>query len=130
VSASVGAARDPRFLPVTEDEVPTLSIDVSVLGAVVPLDDPTAFRPGIDGCIVERGSRRGQLLPQVATENGWGAREMLEAHLREGRPARGRVARPGHPHQRLPDDASQRDGLDRLMPPSCDREGACPWRSP
>jgi len=79
VSAAVGAARDPRFLPVTEDEVPTLSIDVSVLGPVVPLDDLSAFRPGIDGCIVERGIRRGQLLPEVATENGWEIREMLQA---------------------------------------------------
>ncbi|HLO35467.1 MAG TPA: AmmeMemoRadiSam system protein A [Candidatus Deferrimicrobium sp.] len=79
VSAAVSAARDPRFLPVTEEELPTISIDVSVLGVVVPLDDPSAFRPGIDGCIVERGSRRGLLLPEVATEHGWDAREMLEA---------------------------------------------------
>jgi uncharacterized protein (TIGR00296 family) len=79
VSAAVGAARDPRFLPVTEEEVPAISIDVSVLGAIVPLEDLSAFRPGIDGCIVERGILRGQLLPEVATENGWDTRQMLEA---------------------------------------------------
>jgi uncharacterized protein, PH0010 family len=80
VSAAISAAsRDPRFIPVTEREVPSLSIDVSVLGPPVPLQDPSAFRPGIDGVIVERGGRRGLMLPEVATDQGWGVREMLEA---------------------------------------------------
>lgn len=84
VTAATGAAaRDPRFLPVAEHEVPSLSIDVSVLGPAVPLPDPAAFRPGIDGVIVERGSRRGLLLPEVATDQGWGAREMLETTCRK-----------------------------------------------
>ena len=79
VSAAVAAAsRDPRFRPVAEREIPALSIDVSVLGPSVPLRDPSAFRPGIDGLIVERGGRSGLLLPEVATDHGWGAREMLE----------------------------------------------------
>ena len=50
-----------------------------MLGPAVPLADPSAFRPGIDGLIVERGLRRGLLLPEVATDQGWGAREMLAA---------------------------------------------------
>jgi AmmeMemoRadiSam system protein A len=79
-SAAVSAAsRDPRFLPIAEREVPSLTIDVSVLGPREPLGEPSAFRPGIDGVIVERGDRRGLLLPEVATDQGWGAREMLEA---------------------------------------------------
>jgi len=84
VSAAVAAAsRDPRFLPVGEAELPALSIDVSVLGPPVPLPEPSAFRPGVDGLIVERGDRRGLLLPEVATDAGWGAREMLEATCRK-----------------------------------------------
>jgi AmmeMemoRadiSam system protein A len=84
VSAAAGAAsRDPRFLPVAEWEVMSLSIDVSVLGSPVPLADPAAFRPGIDGVIVERGGRRALLLPEVATDQGWGAQEMLEAVCRK-----------------------------------------------
>lgn len=79
-SAAVSAATsDPRFLPVAEREVPSLTISVSVLGSPVPLRDPDDFRPGVDGLIVERGGRRGLLLPEVADEAGWGAREMLEA---------------------------------------------------
>jgi AmmeMemoRadiSam system protein A len=80
--ASAGASaavRDPRFLPVTERELPAIHIDVSVLGPAVPLRDPTAFRPGIDGIIVARDGRRALLLPEVATNLGWGAREMLDA---------------------------------------------------
>ena len=73
------AARDPRFMPVTEQELPVIHIDVSVLGPSVPLSDPMAFRPGIDGIIVARDGRRALLLPEVATDFGWGARETLDA---------------------------------------------------
>jgi AmmeMemoRadiSam system protein A len=84
VSAAVAAAsRDPRFIPVAASEVPALSIDVSVLGQPVPLQDPSVFQPGIDGVIVERGGRRGLLLPEVATDAGWGTREMLEGTCRK-----------------------------------------------
>ncbi len=78
-AGSSAAVRDPRFLPVTERELPAIHIDVSVLGPAVPLRDPMAFRPGIDGIIVARDGRRALLLPEVATDLGWGAREMLDA---------------------------------------------------
>jgi AmmeMemoRadiSam system protein A len=79
-SAGMSAAvRDPRFVPVTECELPTIHIDVSVLGPAIPLRDPAAFRPGIDGIIVARDGRRALLLPEVATDQHWGAREMLDA---------------------------------------------------
>ncbi len=79
-SAAVDAATDdPRFFPVTRAEVPTLSIDVSVLGRAVPLRDIASFRPGVDGLMVERAGRRGLLLPEVATDQGWGVVEMLDA---------------------------------------------------
>lgn len=79
LSAARGAALDdPRFAPVAPSELEGLSIDVSVLGRPVPLRDPGAFRPGIDGLIIERGSHRGLLLPEVASSQGWGTVEMLE----------------------------------------------------
>jgi uncharacterized protein len=78
-AGSSAAVRDPRFLPVTERELPAIHIDVSILGPAVPLRDPMAFRPGIDGIIVARDGRRALLLPEVATDLGWGAREMLDA---------------------------------------------------
>jgi AmmeMemoRadiSam system protein A len=80
--ASAGASaavRDPRFMPVTERELPSIHIDVSVLGPAVALRNPLAFRPGIDGIIVVRNGRRALFLPEVATDQGWGAEEMLDA---------------------------------------------------
>ena len=86
-AAASAAFRDPRFPPVAEHEVPSLSIDVSVLGPPVPLTDPSEFRPGVDGLIVERGGRRGLLLPEVAREHGWDVGEMLEeTSLKAGLP--------------------------------------------
>ena len=79
-SAAVSAAiRDPRFLPLTEHELTAIHIAVSVLGPAVALRDPAAFRPGIDGIIVARDGRRALLLPEVAIDQGWGTREMLDA---------------------------------------------------
>jgi AmmeMemoRadiSam system protein A len=78
--AAVGAARrDGRFRPVREPELPDLEIQVSVLGPLVALGDPLAFRLGIDGLLVERGFARGLLLPDVATEHGLDAPAMLDS---------------------------------------------------
>ncbi len=78
-AAEMAATRDPRFRPVARAELPHLRIEVSVLGPPRPLADVTAFVPGRDGVVVEMRGRRALLLPQVATEMGWGASEMLEA---------------------------------------------------
>lgn len=82
--AAVGAAlSDLRFLPVREEELPSIWVEVSVLGPLVPLEDPLEFRPGIDGLVVSRGYARGLLLPEVATTHGFGAAGMLEATCRK-----------------------------------------------
>lgn len=89
VAATVDAALDdPRFIPVAAEELPTMRIDISVLGRPVPLSDPGSFQPGVDGVIVERNGHRGLLLPEVATEFSWGAPQMLAAVCRKaGLPA-------------------------------------------
>jgi AmmeMemoRadiSam system protein A len=78
-AGALAAVDDPRFMPVTEQELPSIHIDVSVLGPAVPLRDPMAFRPGIDGVIVARDGRRALFLPEVATDQGWGPREIFDA---------------------------------------------------
>lgn len=78
-AAGLAATRDPRFPPVAARELAGLRIEVSVLGPARPLVDPAAFVPGRDGIVVEAHGRRALLLPQVATEMGWGATEMLDA---------------------------------------------------
>lgn len=78
--AAIGAVlHDWRFRPVTEDELPDIRIEVSVLGPFVVLEDPLAFRVGVDGLLVERGVDRGLLLPEVATEHGFDEQAMLRA---------------------------------------------------
>jgi AmmeMemoRadiSam system protein A len=78
-AAGLAATRDPRFPPVAARELAGLRIEVSVLTQPRPLVDPAAFVPGRDGIVVEARGRRALLLPQVATEMGWGATEMLDA---------------------------------------------------
>lgn len=76
---AVSAAReDPRFEPLEPSELEGLEVEVSVLGPLEPIDplDECAFEIGPHGLVVEQGSRRGVLLPQVATEWRWD-REMF-----------------------------------------------------
>ncbi|MCW3988755.1 MAG: TIGR00296 family protein [Candidatus Bathyarchaeota archaeon] len=82
--AAVSAAlRDPRFQPVSLEEMGSVAVEVSVLTPpekiVVesPGEYPDHVRVGRDGLIVDRGSNRGLLLPQVAVDWGWSAEEFL-----------------------------------------------------
>jgi AmmeMemoRadiSam system protein A len=71
-SSAVNAAfRDPRFYPVSKEELPHLHIEISVMSPIVPVDDLEEIEVGRDGLIISRGGRAGLLLPQVATEYGW-----------------------------------------------------------
>jgi uncharacterized protein len=77
--AADAATEDPRFPPVSIDELPDLAVEVSVLGPLEPIDprDPDAIVIGRHGLVAERGFRRGLLLPQVATEWGWTVEQFL-----------------------------------------------------
>ena len=76
-AARLAATEDPRFVQVGPAELAGLDLEVSVLGPPRPLPDPADFVPGIDGIVVEARGRRALMLPQVATEMGWGTAEML-----------------------------------------------------
>ena len=90
VEAARWAARgDPRFLGVEPGELAAMDIDVSILGPMERLDDPSAFRPGTDGIVVHRGGRRGLLLPEVADTVGHGPTDMLDACCRKAGLPRG-----------------------------------------
>lgn len=64
-NARSSALRDPRFPPVTSDEVEALTCSVDVLGHSEPCP-VTDLDPQIYGVIVEAGSRRGVLLPALS----------------------------------------------------------------
>jgi AmmeMemoRadiSam system protein A len=69
--AIAAALDDPRFPPVSEDELDRIQIEVSRLTPPVPLeykdaDDLLAkLRPHMDGVILRDGFRRATFLPQV-----------------------------------------------------------------
>jgi AmmeMemoRadiSam system protein A len=72
VDAAVSAAiRDPRFDPLTEDEVGEIEIEVSVLSEPKRIENVSEVEVGKHGLIVRRGPFQGLLLPQVATEYNW-----------------------------------------------------------
>ena len=62
VSAS---SRDPRFSPITPDELKYLEISVDVLGDAEPVDSPDKLDAKRYGVIVSRGRKRGLLLPDL-----------------------------------------------------------------
>jgi AmmeMemoRadiSam system protein A len=66
--AADAALRDPRFAPLPPEETDHLEIEVSLLSPMQPIR-PEEVEIGRHGLLVERGMRRGLLLPQVATEH-------------------------------------------------------------
>jgi len=70
-NARNAALYDPRFPPLTPEELPDLAIEVSVLTPLQPVpfrglaDLAGRVQPGRDGVLIVRGWQRGLLLPQV-----------------------------------------------------------------
>ena len=62
VSAST---RDPRFEPITADELEWLEISVDVLGEAEPIASPAELDVKRYGVIVTKGTKRGLLLPDL-----------------------------------------------------------------
>lgn len=75
--AIAACSTDPRFPPVSAAELPELEIELSLVGPLEPIADPTDFEIGRHGLLVEREWRRGLLLPQVATERRWDRNQFL-----------------------------------------------------
>ncbi len=72
------ALKDPRFPPVSPDEVSQLSIEISALTPLEKIDNPEVITVGRDGILIKKGFYSGLLLPQVATEYGWDRMTFLE----------------------------------------------------
>ncbi len=77
------AVEDTRFMPVTAEELPEITIEISVLSTMEPVRDPADVEVGRHGLVVSRGGRRGLLLPQVATEYGWDRETFLAQTCRK-----------------------------------------------
>lgn len=77
VCAVDAAQRDPRFSPVSPEELSAIHIEISVLSPLQEIE-PMKVEVGRHGLLVSEGPRRGLLLPQVALQWGWDARQFLE----------------------------------------------------
>jgi uncharacterized protein len=82
-AAQAAALEDPRFPPVTKDELAAMSLEVTILTVPEPLSGDPAKRPeqvtvGKHGLIVRGMGTSGLLLPQVATDYGWDAKTFLD----------------------------------------------------
>ena len=82
-SAINASTQDPRFEPMSTEELDRVVFEISVLTPPEPIrtNDPAEYvkkiRVGEDGLIIERGYRKGLLLPQVPIELGWCEEEFL-----------------------------------------------------
>lgn len=83
--------KDPRFRgdPITLEELPKLTVEVSVLTDPMRTEKPESLSPGVHGVIIRRGNQSGCFLPKVAEERGWNAEEFLSqcCTMKAGLPA-------------------------------------------
>ena len=94
IEAALSAAtRDPRFPPVTAQELDHIIFEVSVLTppervtVEKPTDYPSKIKVGRDGLIIERSYSKGLLLPQVPVEWNWNEEEFLcQCSMKAGLP--------------------------------------------
>jgi len=86
--AALAALRDPRFPPVTPEEVANLQYEISVLSSLRRVHDVKEIRVGQHGLMLKNGQNEGVLLPQVPVEQGWDRKTFLEETARKaGLPA-------------------------------------------
>ena len=82
-SAINSATQDPRFPPVSLNELDHIIFEISVLTppqlvkVEKPTDYPSKIKVGQDGLIVEKSYNKGLLLPQVPIEWNWKEEEFL-----------------------------------------------------
>lgn len=81
--AVAAGSTDPRFTPVAPDELPHISIELSILGPLESIASAGEIELGRHGVVVEQGWNRGLLLPQVATEWKWDRETFLAETCRK-----------------------------------------------
>lgn len=65
------ATRDPRFYPMKQPDLADFDLEISVLSPLEQISSVEEIEVGKHGIYIVKGSCRGVLLPQVATEYAW-----------------------------------------------------------
>ncbi len=81
--AQSAAFEDPRFSPLSQEEMKNLDIEISVLTPLKEVKDISEIEVGIHGIYLVKGFYSGLLLPQVATQYGWDRTTFLEETCRK-----------------------------------------------
>jgi AmmeMemoRadiSam system protein A/AmmeMemoRadiSam system protein B len=76
-SSQSSAFEDPRFSPLTKEELPKTDIEITVLGPLRKINRIKEIVLGKHGIYIKKDFRSGTMLPQVATENNWSVEEFL-----------------------------------------------------
>jgi AmmeMemoRadiSam system protein B/AmmeMemoRadiSam system protein A len=76
--AVAAATEDPRFPPLTLEELADVTIEISVLSPFRRLTAVEQIEVGTHGLVIVKGGRQGLLLPQVPVEQGWDREEFLD----------------------------------------------------
>ena len=75
--ARAAAFEDPRFMPVTADELSDIDIEISVLTPMRRIESLDEFELHRHGIYIRKGYRSGTFLPQVADEVNWTKEEFV-----------------------------------------------------
>jgi len=75
--ARAAAFEDPRFMPVTREELDDIDIEISVLTPMRRIQSLDEFQLHRHGIYIRRGYRSGTFLPQVADEVNWTKEEFV-----------------------------------------------------
>jgi len=70
-NAIAASSGDPRFPPMTKDELKNIEIEISVLSPLQKIKDVKDIQVGKHGLVIRKSTQSGLLLPQVATELKW-----------------------------------------------------------
>lgn len=81
--AAKAATEDPRFPPMSQSELASAKLEVSILTPLRRITDIAEITVGTHGLLLELGRHRGLLLPQVATEYGWDRETFLASTARK-----------------------------------------------
>jgi AmmeMemoRadiSam system protein A len=111
--AASAALHDPRFPPVTADEIGDLQIEISVLSPLFQIQ-PEEIEIGRHGLVISDANHRGLLLPQVAVEHHLTREQFLEETCRKSGLPRGAWKLPAtHLHAFTCDIFADHDGFSR-----------------
>lgn len=76
-SSQSSAFEDPRFNPLSKEELTKTDIEITVLGPLKKIKDIHEIVLGRHGIYIKKDFRAGTMLPQVPIENGWSIEEFL-----------------------------------------------------